>query len=96
MIDPDIVERATRVVLWKLHPEGCNQSLAENGFVVVPPHLYAQAKQVARAVIASIREPTEAMWLAPPQADISVSGIYPSGEECERIWQAMIDAALAE
>lgn len=51
----------------------------------------------ARAAIAAMREPTEAMKEAPDNAGIADDDEYSIGEfYAEQIWQAMIDAALAQ
>lgn len=79
----EMTARITKKLLIALHSEGCAASLAENGMIIVPPHLYMQARTIALEVIAAMREPTEAMrgeW------DDYVIEAY----------QAMIDKALEE
>lgn len=52
------------------------------------------AHSFARAAIAAMREPTEAMAVAGAK---TVEGhVWLTGESIHRRWQAMIDAALAE
>lgn len=48
----------------------------------------------ARAAIEAMREPTEAMCLAPDSADICVDQFPINSAEAKSCWQAMIDAAL--
>ena len=63
-------------------------------FKQLPSALRDEYRAKARAAIAAMRDPTEKMWNAPVMADVFVGGVYPSGEESEAIWQAMIDEAL--
>jgi len=54
----------------------------------------ADAKMCARVAIEAMREPTKEMCNAPSLRGECVNGVLPTGEECELIWKAMIDAAL--
>lgn len=83
-----MIENVIRAALVALYPEGVAASIEENGSIIVPPHLWAEAETVARAVIEAIREPTEAMTVA---GDAAVADAYTVPAE---VWRAMVDAVL--
>ena len=60
------------------------------GALGVDDQLCESPHRIARAIIAAMREPTEAMILANSDA------AGPDDEQTKRDWRAMIDAALAE
>jgi len=56
-----------------------------------PPGVCADTRELARAAIAAMREPTDAMV----DAAVEFTSDAPTGRrQSVRVWQAMIDAAL--
>lgn len=84
---PEMVERVARAVMEADDRASAEAEGAANGY---PPAISDWAVFVARAAIAAMREPTEAMRLAGEQV-----GDYPwDGSKPNRIFTAMIDAAI--
>ena len=52
----DALGHLTTAAFMALHPEGSAASIVENGSLIVPPHLYMEARKVAMAVLEAMRE----------------------------------------
>jgi hypothetical protein len=82
----EMIDRIATVVFVAIHPAGSAKSIEENGRLIVPPHLWAEAQEIARAIAATIREPTEAI--------IDAHGEARSRNRAADSWRAMVDAML--
>lgn len=84
------IERVARAIYEKRNGRGCkpwgNQPAAHK-----EPYL-----SDARAAIAAIREPTDAMLYAGMHQPFPLEAPRLSSEDCSETWVAMIDTALSE
>lgn len=86
---PDMIERMASIIGEKLYGHCTPKDT---------PHTWAMALSVARAAIAAMREPTEAMLVeggAKHFGNDSMS-VADFDEQATEIWKAMINAALKE
>lgn len=94
----EIIKRVTRAMVIALHTKGCGDSMQENGQIIVSPDIYFEARRVALAVVAAMREPTEEV----PEDVGSMEGfdcvLYEDASDDPHIdfWKPTIDAALEE
>lgn len=96
----EMIERVARAICKARgdDPDARGPAVWQSGFY--PDHLFARWRSyegLARAAIAEMREPTEAM-VAAGGREVQID--YENGREADRVtdatncWQAMIDAAL--
>ena len=98
----EMMDRVARVIIAELYSDGCAQSIEENGLIIVPPHLWVEARCIARSIFLEMREPTGSMKdegagtygigrIAIGSLPLSVIEGQPT-----KAWQAMIDCALED
>ena len=85
--------RLVRAIICALQPGGVAQSIEENGGIIVPPHLYAQANDLVTMLLTEMRDPTEAM-IAAGWRDFMLGPNAYEGPQPEDAWLLMIDEAL--
>ncbi len=83
-----MIERVARTICDALHP--LERMVVSDGFECVDSWRMAECRRIADAVLAAMREPTEAMVGAPERLTICPQ------HEAREAWQAMIDEALKD
>jgi hypothetical protein len=85
----EMIERVAAAILKVEYPQAAAQSLMENGQIIVPPDIWNACREVARAAIEAMREPTKEMV----NAGYGHPGLV-EPDDPEYAWQLMISAAL--
>ena len=89
----DVVERVARAICRAMWGDDCPLMTA----AAFEEEHWSQTLAEARAAIAAMREPTEAMVAAATHGPPSGPVLHPASVRAPRaVWRAMVDAALAQ